>query len=116
MCFVITASAEAEGAFRALADASRRQFVTRLAHGPLSVTQLAQPTSLTLAAVVQHVQLLEASGLVTTRKSGRVRTCSLRPDGLESVEGWLADRRRMWDRRLNRLAATLDERSPWLAD
>lgn len=105
---MVSVSPTLDGAFRALADPSRREFLTRLAEGPLSVKQLAEPTGISLAAVVQHVQVLEASGLVTSRKTGRTRTCSLRPDGLASVEGWLADRRRAWNLRLDRLATTLD--------
>lgn len=108
---VATATAELDRAFRALADPSRRQFITRLADGPLSVKELHAATGLTLAAVVQHVQLLEGSGLITTRKEGRVRTCSLSDDGLGRVEGWLADRRRTWSTRLDRLGAVLDERA-----
>lgn len=97
--------------FRALADPSRRSFLTRLAEGPLSVTELARSTDLTLAAVVQHVQLLQAGGLVTTRKSGRVRMCSLHADGLSTVEEWLAARRGLWQRRFDALGGILDRES-----
>ncbi len=64
---------------------------------------------MTLAAVVQHVQVLEASGLVESRKAGRVRTCSMNEDALRSTEQWLSDRRTVWQRRLDRLGAVLDE-------
>ena len=96
-------------AFQALSDPSRRQIVERLAKGPASVTELARPLPLTLAAVLQHVQVLQAAALVTTRKTGRVRTCSVDESALRSVEQWLADRRTVWERRLDRLGAVLDE-------
>lgn len=105
------ATSELDRAFRALADPSRREFLTRLAEGPLSVKDLHATTDLTLAAVVQHVQHLETSGLITTTKTGRVRTCTLRDAGLRQVESWLADRRRVWTGRLDVLGAVLDERS-----
>lgn len=106
---VPTATSEIDRTFHALSDPSRRQFLSRLAEGPLSVTELGAHTNLTLAAVVQHVQLLQASGLITTSKSGRVRTCSLRAEGLSSVETWLADRRRLWERRFDALGEILDQ-------
>ncbi len=81
----------------------------RLAEGSGSVSELARPLQMTLAAVVQHVQVLEASGLVESRKAGRVRTCSINEDGLRSVEQWLTDRRIVWERRLDRLGVVLDE-------
>ena len=96
-------------AFHALSDASRRQMLDRLAEGPASVSELAGPLRMTLAAVVQHVQVLEASGLITSRKTGRVRTCSIDADALRATEQWLADRRTVWQRRLARLGTVLDE-------
>ena len=96
-------------AFHALSDPSRRQILDRLTQGPASVSELARPLPMTLAAVVQHVQVLEASGLIASRKTGRVRTCSLDPDALRSAEQWLTDRRSVWERRLDRLGAVLDE-------
>ena len=84
----------------------------RLAEGPASVSELARPLQMTLAAVVQHVQVLEASGLVESRKRGRVRTCSINEDVLRSTEQWLTDRRTVWQRRLDRLGAVLDEEVP----
>ena len=106
---VLDSAATLDRAFRALADPSRRQIVDRLAAGPASVSELARPLPITLAAVVQHVQVLEASGLVESRKTGRVRTCSLNQDALRAAEQWLADRRSVWERRLDRLGAVLDE-------
>jgi len=98
-------------AFQALSDPSRRQMIYRLARGPASVTELARPLPMTLAAVVQHVQVLEASGLVASRKTGRVRECSVNESALRSVEQWLTDRRTVWEGRLDRLGAVLDEQA-----
>ena len=95
--------------FHALADPSRRQMLDRLARGPASVSELGRPLQMTLAAVVQHVQVLEQSGLIASSKTGRVRTCSLNEDALHPAEQWLADRRTVWERRLDALGALLDE-------
>ncbi len=103
--------ATSDRAFDALGDATRRAIVTHLGGGPASVSELARPLPLTLAAVVQHVQVLEASGLVATRKQGRVRTCHLVPDALLEAERWLARRRALWEGRLDRLEALLQARS-----
>jgi DNA-binding transcriptional ArsR family regulator len=89
--------------FQALADPSRRGMVERLSRGPASVSELAKPLDMTLAAVVQHLQVLEASGLVRTEKIGRVRTCRIEPTALTPVEQWVSDRRITWERRLDRL-------------
>jgi DNA-binding transcriptional ArsR family regulator len=96
-------------AFHALSDPSRRQMLDRLAQGPASVSELARPLQMTLAAVVQHVQVLEASGLVESTKTGRVRTCAINADALLLTEQWLTDRRTVWQRRLGRLGAVLDQ-------
>jgi DNA-binding transcriptional ArsR family regulator len=90
-------------AFAALADPSRRAMVDRLCRGPASVSELARPLDMTLAAVVQHVQVLEASGLVRTEKRGRVRTCHIESGALRDVERWLGKRRTTWEQRLDRL-------------
>lgn len=97
--------------FHALSDPGRRRMLDRLALGPASVSELAKPLPMTLAAVVQHVQVLEASGLITSQKTGRVRTCSINADALRSAEQWFADRRAVWERRLDRLGAVLDEQA-----
>jgi DNA-binding transcriptional ArsR family regulator len=94
-------------AFQALADPTRRAVVERLCDGPASVSELAKPFPMTLAAVVQHVQVLEAAGLVTTRKIGRVRTVQVDPAGLRAAEAWLTARRTRVERQLDRLAALL---------
>lgn len=93
----------ADRVFHALADPSRRAMVERLASGPASVSDLARPLPMSLAAVVQHLQVLEASGLVRSEKTGRVRTCRLEPAGLRMAEDWLRHQRTAWERRLDRL-------------
>jgi DNA-binding transcriptional ArsR family regulator len=95
--------------FHALGDASRRAIVERLSEGPISVSRLAAPLGISLAAVVQHLQVLEESGLVQTEKVGRVRTCRIAPAGLSVAEQWIADRRSMWERRFDRLGDLLAE-------
>jgi DNA-binding transcriptional ArsR family regulator len=95
--------------FHALGDPTRRAMVEKLGEGPVSVSRLAEPFGMTLAAVVQHVQVLEECGLVRTEKPGRVRTCRVEPSGLDLVAQWLADRRSLWERRLDRLAEVLAE-------
>jgi DNA-binding transcriptional ArsR family regulator len=98
-----------ERVFHALGDPTRRAIVEKLSEGPISVSQLAEPLHITLAAVVQHLQVLEESGLVDTEKVGRVRTCRIEPEGLSVVEQWIAARRSMWQRRFDRLADLLSE-------
>jgi len=90
-----------------MTDPTRRALVDRLARGPLTTSELAAPHAISLAAIVQHLQVLEASGIVQTQKVGRVRTCALVPGGLQQAEGWLAARRIQWERRLDRLAGVL---------
>lgn len=95
--------------FQALADPGRRQMVERLSRGPASVSELAKPLDMTLSAVVQHLALLEASGLVRSEKVGRVRTCTIEPQALKTVEQWISDRRTLWEKRFDRLGAYLAE-------
>jgi DNA-binding transcriptional ArsR family regulator len=95
--------------FHALADPGRRLMLERLGRGPASVSELARPLSMSLAAVVQHVQILETSGLVRTQKVGRTRTCSLNPVTLRSAEQWMSERRGLIERRLDRLGEYLAE-------
>jgi DNA-binding transcriptional ArsR family regulator len=94
--------------FHALSDPHRRGMVERLSQGPMSVTALAQPLPLSLPAVMQHLQVLQAAGLVSSEKVGRVRTCSVRPDILASVENWINGCRAEWVSRLDRLGVYLD--------
>ncbi len=98
--------------FFALADPSRRAMVERLTRGPASVSTLAEPFDMTLAAVVQHLRVLQDSGLVTTTKQGRVRTCRIEPAALGAAADWIAKRRALWERRLDRLGDVLAERKP----
>ena len=77
--------------------------VERLSRGPASVSELARPLAISLPAVVQHVQVLEASGLTRSEKVGRVRTCHIEAPGLARVEDWISERRSEWERRLDRL-------------
>ncbi len=95
--------------FQALADPSRRAMVERLGRGPASVSELAKPLKMSLPAVVQHIAVLEASGLVRSHKQGRVRTCELDPEGLDRAGQWIADRRRSTEQKLDRLGAWLAE-------
>lgn len=96
-------------AFQALADPSRRAMVDRLVQGPASVSELAQPLAMSLPAVMQHLAVLEASGLVRSAKVGRVRTCTIEPEVFNRAEQWIAERRALWERRLDRLGAFLEE-------
>jgi DNA-binding transcriptional ArsR family regulator len=95
--------------FQALADPTRRVMVERLSRGPASVSELAKPLDMSLSAVVQHLAVLEASGLVRSAKAGRVRTCQVEPKALRAAEQWIADRRMVWERRLDRLGEYLAE-------
>ena len=95
--------------FQALADPSRRAMVDRLCRGPTSVSELAKPLAMSLPAVVQHLQVLEASGLVRTEKLGRVRTCHIEPRALRTAEQWVNERRTSWERHLDRLGDFLAE-------
>jgi DNA-binding transcriptional ArsR family regulator len=101
--------ADLDRVFHALADPGRRLMLERLGQGPASVSELGRPLSMSLAAVVQHVQDLEASGLVRTQKLGRTRTCSLNAVTLRSAEQWIAQRRTLIERRLDRLGEYLAE-------
>jgi DNA-binding transcriptional ArsR family regulator len=96
-------------AFQALADPTRRSIVERLSDGPASVSELAQPLDMTLSAVVQHLAVLEAGGLVRSEKVGRVRTCRIEPSALQAAERWIVERRATWERHLDLLGAYLDE-------
>ncbi len=95
--------------FQALADPTRRIMVERLTRGPASVSELARPLTMSLPAVVQHLQVLEASGLVRSEKVGRVRTCQIEPKALRTAEQWIGERRTNWERRLDRLGEYLAE-------
>jgi DNA-binding transcriptional ArsR family regulator len=106
---MLNQAATLDRVFRALSDPSRRLMVERLSLGPASVSELAKPLSMSLAAVVQHVQVLEASGLVRSQKVGRTRTCSIQSAAMRSAEQWMSDRRATWERKLDRLGEYLAE-------
>src|SRR6266540_4183369 len=108
---MLNQSASLDLLFQALADPTRRAMVERLSRGPASVSELAEPLTMSLPAVVQHLQVLEASGLVRSDKVGRVRICRIEPTALSTAEQWIADRRTSWERRLDRLGDYLAEHS-----
>ena len=83
--------------------------VDRLTYGPASVSELARPLAMSLPAVVQHLHVLERSGLVRSEKVGRIRTCTVEPAALRAAEGWIAARRTAWERSLDRLGEYLAE-------
>ena len=89
--------------FQALADPTRRGMVERLVRGPASVSELSRPLAMSLSAVLQHLQVLEAAGLVSSEKAGRVRTCRIEPAALRTAEAWITDQRTAWETRLDRL-------------
>jgi DNA-binding transcriptional ArsR family regulator len=95
--------------FQALSDPTRRAIVERLSKKPLPVSELAKPFAMSLPAVMQHLAVLEESGLVKSRKEGRVRTCQIEPKGLHLVERWVNERRGAWEKRLDRLGDMLAE-------
>ncbi len=97
--------------FQALADPTRRRILDRLTRGPATVSQLAEPFAISFPAVVQHLGVLEHSGLVRTEKTGRVRTCHIQPVAMRSAEQWINARRLLWERRLDRLSAHLTEQN-----
>jgi len=102
-------SAGVERAFHALAEPTRRAIVEQLASGPSTVSALAEPFEMSLAAVMQHLRVLEEGGIIRTEKVGRVRTCRLEPAGLNVAAQWIADRRALWEQRFDRLGEILAE-------
>ncbi len=99
-------------AFQALADGTRRAMVARLGRGPASVTELAAPLKMSMPSVMQHLDVLQRSGLVRSQKVGRVRTCRLEPSQMRTLEHWIAEHRATWETRLDRLGEVLDEVFP----
>lgn len=104
---MLNQSAPLDRVFQALADPTRRTMVERLSLGPASVSELAKPLDMTLSAVVQHLAVLEACGVVRSEKVGRVRTCRIEPAVLSQAERWITERRASWEKRLDRLGAYL---------
>ncbi|CAH0258816.1 HTH-type transcriptional regulator Rv2034 [Arthrobacter sp. Bi83] len=101
-----------DSVFQALADPTRRAILIRLCDGPASVSQLARPFAMSLPAILQHLQVLEGSGLVRSEKIGRVRSCTIVPAAVRRAEGWLSARRTAEERRLDRLESFLDSDDP----
>jgi len=99
-----------DAVFQALTDPARRRMLERLSGGPATVSELAAPLPMSLPAVVQHLQVLEASGLVRSEKVGRVRTCRIEPRALSLAERWINQRRTTWERRLDRLGEYLSRK------
>ena len=89
--------------FQALADPTRRAVLRRLGRGPAPVSELAEPFEMALPSFMQHLRVLEGSGLVRSHKKGRVRTCRLVPQPLRRAEGWIAEQRALWERRFDQL-------------
>jgi DNA-binding transcriptional ArsR family regulator len=106
---MLNQSAALDLAFQALADPTRRAIVERLTHRPASVSDLARPFSMSLPAVLQHLAVLEGSGLVVSEKIGRVRMCRIEPKALSLVEQWIGARRAEWEQRLDRLGTYLED-------
>jgi DNA-binding transcriptional ArsR family regulator len=105
---VLNYSGRLDLVYAALSDGSRRAMVERLSRGPASVKELAEPLTMSLPAVLQHLRVLEESGLVRSQKVGRVRTCRLEPAALAPAEQWIAERRSLWADRIDRLEEFLD--------
>jgi DNA-binding transcriptional ArsR family regulator len=99
---------ELDALFHALGDPTRRAIVERLSERPHSVSALAGPLGVTLTAVAQHLQVLEAAGLVRTEKLGRVRTAQIDSRGLDRLDCWTRERRSVWDQRLDRLSSLIE--------
>jgi DNA-binding transcriptional ArsR family regulator len=108
---LLNQSLAADPVFHALADPTRRSIVERLSRGAASVSELARPLTISLPAVLQHLRVLERSGLVRTEKVGRVRTCHIEPAALSTAEQWIAARRVDWEQRLDRLGDYLEQQA-----
>jgi DNA-binding transcriptional ArsR family regulator len=106
---MLNGSPQLDRAFQALSDPIRRGMLARLSRGPASVSELARPLPISLPAVLQHLQALEASGLIATHKSGRVRTCRIEPEAMSAAESWIAAQRAVWEGRLDRFETYVDE-------
>lgn len=97
-----------DGVFHALSDPTRRAVLAELAKGDRAVSELAAPFDMALPSFLQHLKVLEDSGLVRSEKQGRVRTCTFTPEPLDRVEDWILDQKKIWEARLDRLEAYLD--------
>src|SRR3954453_5864695 len=105
-------AAQLDRAFHALADESRRAMVVRLSRGAASVRELAPPLAISPPSVMQHLDVLQSSGLVRSEKVGRVRRCRLEPGQMRTLEQWIADHRTIWERHFDRLSDVLDDAFP----
>jgi DNA-binding transcriptional ArsR family regulator len=106
---MVRAAASIDGVFKALSDPTRRRVVERLGRSPASVSELAEPFDMALPSFLQHLRVLEGSGLVRSRKEGRVRTYRLEGKQMQAAEDWLGRQRAMWERRLDQLDAYATE-------
>lgn len=115
---MITAAENLDQAFRALSNPTRRAVIARLGRGPATVSELAEPFDMALPSFLQHLRVLEVSGLVESRKRGRTRTVHVRPANLQRAAKWLAEQHEIWEQRLDQLDAYLesmeetDDRTP----
>jgi DNA-binding transcriptional ArsR family regulator len=100
---VVQHSASLDDVFGALSDSTRRLVIAELGRGPASVGDLARWSPMTLPSFMKHIRMLESTGLIRTAKAGRVRTCTLNPEHLAAVDGWLAEQRAIWEGRTDRL-------------
>jgi len=105
---MLNQEAQLDRMFHALADSSRRSMLQQLGSGPCSVSELARPLSMSLAGVLQHVQILETSGLISSTKPGRTRMCHLNQVALSAVEKWIVERQSNVERQLDRLGELLN--------
>lgn len=96
-------SVQLNGIFQALADPTRRAVLARLGSGPASISDLAEPFDMALPSFMKHIHFLEGSGLIQTRKQGRVRTCILEKQQFAAVDAWLSAQRSLWEGRTDRL-------------
>jgi DNA-binding transcriptional ArsR family regulator len=105
---MVNKQASLDSTFQALADATRRSILAQLTRGPTSVSDLARPLAMSLPAVMQHLAVLESSGLVRSKKVGRVRTCRIEPKALGQAEQWINSRRIEWEQHFDRLGRYLE--------
>jgi len=101
-------STDLDRTFSALADPTRRAIVSRLCDGPKSVSELSEPFDLALPSLLKHVRVLERSGLVSSEKIGRVRTCKIEPRALHATEVWIHRHIAAWEKRLDRMEAHIE--------
>lgn len=102
-------AADIDRLFQAIGDPTRRAILERLSRGPTTVSRLAEPLGVTLTAVGQHLQVLEETGFVRTRKEGRMRVCAIDPAGFDALQAWITRHRHVWERRLDVLGDLLAE-------